>query len=86
MMWKERIVAVPLDPHVGGEVVIEEAGEPNTVHLSPFSPDTEEPQSYRWWTQYTSAMEGQAETRSVRTEEKKNTQQLQILEIRKKYD
>lgn len=26
MMWEERIVAVPLNPHVGGEVVIEQTG------------------------------------------------------------
>lgn len=26
VMWKERVVAVPLDPHVVGEVVIEQTG------------------------------------------------------------
>lgn len=46
----------------------QEAGQPNTVHLSPFFPDTEAPQSYRWLTQYRSAMEGQAQTGHVRAE------------------
>ena len=59
--------------------------KPNTVHLCPFSPDTAEPQSYRWLTQYRWATEAQAERGSVRTEVKRrkihNTETLQIKQI-----